>query len=494
MSGAARYLESALHDVFGARADTWGIWEEAAGMTRVLDALRRRLDHPADAEVSADKIARAVAAFAKTGSIAGFVQLKHVCLGAATLQADGSCLLADAALREKLLTLAETVPTARRQIKCFQCLLRSYWSFPIHADGVAAAARDGLALLRDWLAARYAVLADGGHRLPSWFATLAGHANLLGMHPCDRYGPALLRGDAAELQLAVDGLAIPGDSWVKEEAILAQVQAADALGDAEWLSLLPQLLDVVTGKAGIEVSAALSRRCVAALVARYARCASVDLHEALLDAAVAAVGNPWLRRATWEAYVLEANGEPCEHAHEMVNSWLKQRLIADFFRLHSADGSRHTRRAAYWQRFDPFIQALWVGINMQALEDPAVEQAVFRQRSKGCLLVFDEPGTDSNALILRIGDFLAVESGGRGRGLHLFRWSSLDPMLTRRLGSDRDKKFFSIAELMQNKPEASLLHQDNQQPGQEWERSFDAQIRPLVWQAVSGRLRPAPTR
>lgn len=479
-------LRSGLHEVFSARCT--GVWDEAQAMTPVLAEVQRRHDNPAGKAVSPDRIAKAVAAFRADGRVGSFVELKHVCLGAATLDAAGDCLLADAALRDSLLSLAETAPTHRRQIKCFQCLLRSFWSFPVHGSEATAAASAGVALLRDWLARRYREIDASAGRKPTWFATLALHANLLGTEPCERYGPALLRGDAADLQLAVHGLAIPGDSWVKDEAVLAQLRAAAVLADADLIALLPQLLDIATGRAGIEVSDALARRAVALLVARYARCESVAVQEKLLDAALAVIGNPWLRRATWDAFVLEADDRPADHAREMVGSWLKHLLIGDFFRLHGADGDR--RRAAYWQRFDPFIKSLWIGLGTPALERQGIENEQFRRRCKGMLLGFGETGDDNNALIMHIGNALVVEFGGRGRDMLLFRWRSFDAALRRRLTADRDKRYINLDELMQTPCELRLEHRDSSTRDAMWEQRFDEQLRPLVLKTGTGRYRP----
>jgi hypothetical protein len=117
-------------------------------------------------------------------------------------------------------------------------------------------------------------------------ALLGEHANLLGPHPCERYAADLLRGDGSLLQSALDGLAIPGDAWVKEEAVLAQAKAATQLSDDDWTTVLPQLLDIAASRAGIAVSPPLARRYVALLVARHAQCKAVAFHEELLDAAM----------------------------------------------------------------------------------------------------------------------------------------------------------------------------------------------------------------
>ncbi len=485
--GAAGRLQAGLHEALV--EGRGGLWEEPQAMTPVLERLRQRYGNAAGRLVSADRIAAAMAAFCASGRVTGFVELKHVCLGAAAVAADGSCLLAQALLRDRLLALAETVPTTRRQIKCFQCLLRSFWSFPVLGSETNEAARAGLEVLREWLARRYEELGATRQKKPLWFATLARHANLLGAHPCDRYGPGLLRGDAEELQTAVDGLAIPGDSWVTDEAVLAQFRAAALLADEPWLGVLPQLLDIAGGHAGVAVSEALARRCIALLVLRFARCEAVDMHEGLLDAALACIGDPLRRRAIWDAYVLEADAKPADHAREMVASWLKHRLIGDFFRLYGSD--RDTRRADYWQRFDPFIQALWIGLVKRSLERTGAEHDRYRRRARGMLLGFDELPEDDNALVMRIGDYLVVEFAGGARGMHLFLWRSLDAALVKRLSADRQRRYFNLNELMQTKAEARLEHRDE---AANWETRFDARIRPLVWQATRGRAGLAGTR
>jgi hypothetical protein len=457
-------------------------WGQSRAMTEALEDVRRRHDSPAGRPVAADRIARAVAAFRREAKVSGYVQLRHVCLGAASMDAQGECLLAHPVLRERLFDLAETVPGSRRQLKCFQALLRSYWAFPRYGD-VSQPARDGCDALRDWLARRHLELDASLARKPAWFALLGEHINLLGDAPCDRYGPALLKGDGSELQAVMNGLAIPGDAWVKEEAVLAQARAATALGDADWLAVLPQLLEIAAGEAGVAVSPRLAQRCVALYLVRHARSEAVERHDDLLDAAIATVGNPWQRRAVWDAHVLTADGMPCELAREMVNGWLKDWLIAEFFRLH-ADDAGSARRAAFWQRYDPFVAALWVGLSARALERRGAEYEAFVRRAAGCLLLIDAAADDDNALLVRIDDFLAVEFGSAERELRLYRWSRLDPRLVRRLGSARETKYFPVSALLGKEPEAQLAHRDDAASGTTWESRFDELLRPRLWRGI----------
>ncbi|HEX8988679.1 MAG TPA: EH signature domain-containing protein [Rhodocyclaceae bacterium] len=453
---------------------------EPGAMSEVLAEVRRRHDSAAGRPVAPERIARAVRAFRRQGAVSGFAQLRHVCLGAAAFDAGGQCLLAETTLRERLFDLAETVPGVRRQLKCFQALLRSYWSFPRYGDA-GEAADAGEEALRLWLLRRRVELDMLLPRKPRWFALLGAHVNLLGDAPCERYGEALLRGDGSELQAVIDGLAIPGDSWVKQEAVLAQARAATALADADWAAVLPQLLDIAAGRAGVAISPRLAQRCIALFLVRHAHGAAVERDDDLLDAAVAAIGNPWQHRAVWDAVVLDADGKPCDLAREMVNGWLKDWLIAEFFRLH-ASGDDAARRTAFWLRYEPFVASLWIGLGAAEMNRSGGERERFARRASGCLLLLDAEAGEDAVLMLRFDDFLAIESAAPERDMRLYRWSRIDARLARRLGSARDAKFFSLSSLLATPQEAAAAHRDDAQGT--WEDRFDELLRPRLWRGL----------
>jgi hypothetical protein len=69
-------------------------------------------------------------------------------------------------------------------------------------------------------------------------------------------------------------------------------------------------------------------KCVGLLIARYALIPSPTEHIFLRDAAVTQIGNPWLRKAVWDAEVVDTEGLPNNLAREMVCSWLKSKRSA----------------------------------------------------------------------------------------------------------------------------------------------------------------------
>lgn len=478
MMDALDFLRARLDATFNRALHSWESWGESHAMSNTLEEVRRYHDSPAE-RINERTIAMAVVAFRTTGQLSGYMDLKYVCLGAGSIGENGQCLLAEKQLLNKLLTLAESDPP-RRQMKCFQSLLRSYWAFPLNCQEISAEALSGWQALRSWLAMRQKVLERIVTHKSEWFVAISRHSNLLTDKPCDRYGPALLRGDGADLRQAVEKLAIPSESWVMEEAVFAQIKSASTLRDEDFKSVLPRLLAVAQGKAAVDVSKSLATRCVALLVIRYARCASKPEHMALRDAAISVIGNPWLRRASWDAHVLDEKGEPNDAAREMVNGWLKRRLIRDFFELLSADSTGDTRRLDYWLRFEPMIEDMWFALGANARNRRGESFDDFRYRARGRLLYLDQTTAENNAFVMRIGDYLAVEFGAKGNAFYLFRWDALPRALSQILTSGKEHAYISIHSLKSSNHEGWEEHRDRPSAGLSWEQKFDDFICPLI--------------
>lgn len=479
MTDALDSLRSRLDATFKRALHSWeSRGGESQAMSRTLEEIRRRHDSPAE-RINERTVAMAVAAFRTTGQISTSMDLKYVCLGAGSIDSNGQCLLAENHLLDKLLLRAES-DEPRRQMKCFQSLLRSYWLFPLNGSNVPDAAREGWSVLRLWLAKRQKDLEMIATRRSEWFMAISRHSNLLTDKPCDRYGPALLRGDGADLRQAIKEMDIPSESWVMEEAVFAHMKAASTLKDEDFKSALSQLLAVAQGKTGVDVSKSLATRSVALLVVRYARCTSKPEDMALRDAAIAVIGNPWLRRSSWDAYVLDNKGKASDEAREMVNGWLKRRLIRDFFDLLSADSAGDTRRLDYWLRFEPMIEDMWFALGANARKKCSQSFNDFKSRAQGRLLVLDGTTSDNNAFIMRIGEYLAVEFGAKGNAFYLFRWDRLPPGLSNAFAAGKGQPCVGIHNLKSSKSEERLIHIDRPYAGLSWEQQFDGFICPLI--------------
>lgn len=480
-------LRTRLLAAFDAGLRRSDAWEDPAANRRMVEQVRGRHDGPGNPPDPAT-IASAVAHFRRTGAPDGWRGMKRVCFGAGMADVTGWRLLSDERLRGTLLALAEGQVEPRKRVRCFQSLLSSYWSFPLaEAD---EGGREGWLALRRWLDARLQSVSRDLQRVPGWFQTLVDHRNLLSDDPCGRYGPKLLSGDGSEFQAVVLGLGIPSDSWVPEEAVLAKMRAACGLWDEKFRGVLPDLLKVVTGKAGIVPSKTLQSRCVSILVSRYARVSGTPEHPLLRDAAVGVIGNPWLRKASWDANVVDERGRPDDRAREMIFGWLKRRLIKDFFELLSEDGAGDSRRLDYWLRFEPFVGDMWfaLGTNARWKRGEAFED--FRARAKGRLLNLEGTTADNNAFVMRMGDHVAMEFGETGNALYLFRWDSLPPAVSQKLQSGKERVDVTIHQLKsQQHALLTKRHRDSPVALESWEQKFDTEICPVL--GVRPTERPA---
>lgn len=460
-------------------------WTDPAATERMVERVRQRHDGPGLPPDPAT-IASAVAHFRRTGQPDGWRGLKRVCFGAGSPDERGWCVLSDKPMRDRLIALAQGQEEARKRVRCFQSLLSSYWSFPLASADEKS--RAGWLALREWLDSRLLSVVRDAARTPGWLSTLAANRNLLRDDPCAKYGAKLLAGDGSEFHAAIAGLGIPSDSWVPEEAVIAQMRAGAVLGHDRFRETLQGLLAVATGKAGLVPSRSLQTRCVAILVSRYAKIPGQPEHMALRDAAVNIIGNPWLRRASWDASVVDERGRPDDGAREMVYGWLKRRLIKDFFELLSEDGAGDSRRLDYWLRFEPFVDDMWFALGANARWRRGENFEDFRNRAKGRLLNLESTTADNNAFVMRMGDHVAVEFGETGNALYMFRWDGLPPAVSQKLLSGKERADVTIHQLKSS--ERALMtkrHRDSPKAMESWEQKFDAAICPLLGQRPKGR-------
>jgi hypothetical protein len=463
-------------------------WTDEGATKRMIGQVRAVFDTPAPPS-NPKAISAAVAAFRRSGSAQSFRDLKYACLGAGSPDERGRSLISDERLRAQLFEAADSAGDARRQTKCLQALLRGYWTFPLHDDRTNVGAVEGFRALGAWLERKRRSLEETVGHKPGWMAPLGEHSNLLGPDPCEKYGPSLLLGDASVLSTAVESLAIPTDSWVMQEAVYSQMRSASKLRDEDFKSVLDQLLPIATGKVGVFVPRSLQVKCVALLVSRYSRCSTTTEQMALRDAAVSLIGNPWLRRAAWDAAVVDSTGRPDDGAREMVNAWLKRRLIGDFFELLSADGAGDTHRLDYWLRFEPFVEDMWFALGLDAQARRGEEFDDFRHRARGRLLDLDQTIADSNAFVMRIGEYLAVEFGAKGNAFYLFRWETIPSALSQKLLSGKERSSVSVHVLKSGNHIYRLIHRNSESAGLTWEQKFDEVICPLI-----GRRPEEPAR
>lgn len=488
MNEALGLLRSGLARVFSQAAKNADLWSDVRAMESAKERVFR--DHGGAAiKVDSRTIWASIEDFRRLGHAKSFRELKYVCLGVSAMDAKGWCILSEDSLREQVGRQVEEQAEIHRKLRCFQALLASYFSFPLGAPNLDPKAVKGWTTLRTWLQRQRQQLAAALNNVPPWFEALDRHSELLTARPCDKFVPDLMRGDASSLEEAMASLAIDRDSWVMEAAVFAQMEAAEKLDDARFKAALPDLLRIEMGEAGVKVRDRLRIRCVALLVSRYARCSATPEHPGLRDAAVGVIGNPWLRRASWDAHVVDAAKQPDKRAREMVFGWLKGRLIQDFFELLSAEDAGDTRRLVYWLRFAPFVDDMWfaLGPTAQYRSDRLFRE--FRDRAKGRLLDLEGASGDNNAFVMRIGSHVAIEFGATGHAFYLLRWDALPPAVSRALTSGKAKDYVALGQLKPESHEWKQSHRDAPVALRSWEQKFDDELLPRL--AVAPKERPA---
>jgi len=484
MIPALQQLNSALHRVLSSPMRHAETWFDSRGIAVAKDQVLR--EH-GGASIAVDRrtIMASVEDFRRNGKASSFRELKYVCLGIGSMDDHGWCILTDQRLRRTAMGLAEGQDSTHRKLRCFQALLSAYLSFRLsQADDKS---ETGWRELRSWLQWQRVLLLDKIDYRPQWFDALDRHAELLTDRPCDKFGTDLLREEYASLNDALSGLSIDADSWVMEETVLAQMRAAAALDDQSFKEKIPALLPITMGQTEVRIGDRLRIKCVALLVSRYSRAAFTPEHPKLQDACIQVIGNPWLRKAKWDAHVVLADGNPDQRAREMVFGWLKGRLIHDFFELLSSEGSGDRRRLAYWLRFAPFVDDMWfaLGSNAQSRTDTSFRE--LRDRAKGRLLNLEATTSDNNAFLMRIGAYLAVEFGAKGNAFYLLEWSKLPKAVAAALTSERARESIEITTL---KPRVHVLkrsHMDAPTALKSWEQKFDDDLIPRLGVMPKGR-------
>lgn len=414
LSHLRQRLDQAISDSF--HSPNWG---DPAAMTKVLAEVKKRFD-PTHVSLNERSIARTLLAYRSSGKLPTFIDLKYVCFGLAQqVGQDDWSLIEDAKLFRSLLKQVGTQQEQPRRLrKCFQGLMHSYFDYPIF-DKPAEAGLVNWKLLRKFLAETLGSLSSA-RNAPQWLKILSRHENLLTDKPCERYAPALLKGSAKDLVAASEGIGLSTNSWVWQEAIMAQTQAVIRLEDFEFKEHLSPLLDLLDGKGDVQLSDNVVIRCLAHVLIRYAKCKERPESPALRDMAITFIGNPWLKRPAWDAYVKD------DSARKMVDGWLKRRLITDFFALLSEDGATDERRLNYWLRFEPIIEDMWFALGQTAMNSKMPAFVEIKKRMSGRLHDLNGANTqDNNAFVMKIGTFLIVEFSVTNNACYIFNAGDL---------------------------------------------------------------------
>jgi len=439
-------------------------WGNPRVMTEVLHRVQRDFGGEGGRPPTDDLLKSSLEKFVKTQQVASFTELKYVCYGVTVPVGKDLWRLVDQpVLFNELLGLVSAHEAQPKQFRrCYQGLLMGYFGFDRYATAGAGSAGNWQSLRvylnEHLLPMRKAAKTRGTE--PGWLQTLYEHKNLLTDDPCSRYAKGLQRSDPSELKAVCAALGIASSSWVWEEALMAYVRAVCADKEPEFKRRLPTLLKMVNGEFEIRLPGSLSTQAVALAVTRYSSCSDITENNALRDTCLHWIGNPWINRTAWDAHV---NHEP---ARQMVNGWLKRRLIKDFFELLAQDGSADLRRLNYWLKWEPQISDMWFVLGANARDNHGTAFMELRKHMAGRDRVLTDNNHQNNAFVMRIGQLLVIEFGVTGNACYAFPASDFRTSL--------ERKFFTISDLKQKSAAKRLSHQSY------WEGSFDYELRRLL--------------
>lgn len=475
----ARLLtELAPQNIF--HSPTWG---NPRVMTEALRSIKHDLGGNDGGAPGEDLLKSSLQRFVKTRHVDNFTQLKYVCYGVTVpVGKDQWRVIDKQAMFDGLLDLVKDHEVQPKQFRrCYQGLLSGYFGFDWYTAAVDES-HDNWERLRGYLSDQLKPIVKAAEQrgtTPEWLQVLHAHKNLLTNDPCSRYAKGLKQGDSRELKEVCIGLGIAGSSWVWQDALMAYVELTCAGTDANFVKELNRLLDLVDGRSDITFAPSLATKATAMVVIRYCACKNKPEHSALRDTCLHWIGNPWLKRTAWDAHV---NNEP---ARQMVDGWLKRRLIHDFFELLAHDGGADLRRLNYWLKWAPQITDMWFVLGTDARGNPSSAFMELRKRMLGRDRVLTDNNHQNNAFVMRIGPLLVIEFGVTGNACYAFAAADF------RTGLDR--KIFTITELKQKTQATRLSHMSH------WEGRFDYELRKLLQsvplskgELMTPKIRPTP--
>lgn len=360
--------------------------------------------------------------------------------------------------------------------RCYQGLVRSYFTYDKDGQTSTPAGRENWGDLRDYLKSRVPNIQDEKVN-PDWVKEAERHQGVFADKACDPYAAAVLNGDTSVIDQLCERLGIVKSSWFLRELVLAQVREATKSADTPFLQVMPRLLQILAS------NQVLRDKGLILVLDRYAQMGQAALHPQLRDNAVDWWGNPWLpsNASRW--------GGVRQTTRSMVSDWLKREFIEAFFTKLAQDGVGDRRRANFWLRYVKSMDNVQFALGSQAFSSRDKDFVILRKKMEGLFTQIDDGAADNNAFIMTIGKLVAVEFGSGGNAFYGYDKGQALPFdlsAKVRLGKNARNSLKSDRKILW------MLHKDNIHGWSKWEDMFDATLR-KEFQIVPNAIRaPAP--
>jgi len=357
--------------------------------------------------------------------------------------------------------------TAKQRLGLLLGLCHSYLSFPKYAQP-SDAALTGWDVLREFLGDQVSALNETLRRRPRWFECLRANLQVFGPSPGELFGAQIASGDEERFREFVSFLSVPGNSWLIQDVLLGHVRAVCNLDDQMFLKRLEPMLSLFSAASSARPSEQVSRRGIGMLLHRYAQIANPIEHDELRDLALSLIGNPWLRSQFWAHDVLRPDGSPSHEAQAMVTSWLKQRLIRDFFEVLASDRAAEPRRLSYWLRHEKAIEDLWLFLGDDVWFSVRDGFKEIRKRADGRVMhLINAQTAANNAFGMKINGLWIIEFGQTGNACFVYREKEFPGKLESGGAIRGDSGGLKVPRVAADR----LLHFDR--GSNRWEREFD---------------------
>lgn len=375
---------------------------------------------------------------------------------------NGSCVMEDRPRFQAVLDGVDSwslKPSAFR--RCYQGLVKSYFTYDAFVDSARPGARNNWKLLRQYLQIKSDYIVDKNAN-PDWVQTAIGNQQLFGENPCEPYVEALLKGDVGAIDYLCEELGIAKASWFLRELVLAQIRGATKLGHAQFEVLMPRLLELLSK------NDVLRDRGLVMLLDRYVKVPGGHLHPELRDSSVLWWGNPWLlsNETRWGGVV--------QDAREMVADWLKLQFIEMFFTKLAEDGMGDPRRMEFWKRYVKAIDHIEFALGSTARSARDRDFVLLRKKMKGLICELEASGTN-NAFIMTMGNLVAVEFSGMNNAFYGYDSRESLPFDTSE--PLRLPQFERNSLKQKSRSILWLSHQDGINGWDKWEQMFEATLK-----------------
>lgn len=345
--------------------------------------------------------------------------------------------------------------------RCYQGLVRSYFTYDATTDQVSTVGRKNWGDLRDYLNERIPNIVDMTIN-PEWVTTTVGNRLLFSDDPCAPYAAAVLDGDSSVIDQLCEQLGIVKASWFLRDLVLAQVRHVIKLSHERFKEHIPLLVNLLEG------NLVLRDRGLILMLDKYASEAQPALDESLRRAAVDWWGNPWLpsNQMRW--------GGVTPKAREMVSEWLKREFIEAFFTKLAEDGVGDRRRANFWLRYVKSMENIQFALGARALYSRDKDFVALRQRMKGLYTELRTTDSSNNAFVMTMGSLVAVEFGGMGNAFYGYDERKVRPFdMSKPVGTAKNSK----NSLKHSQRMLWMQHQDGIKGWNRWEEMFEATLK-----------------